>query len=166
MKPKLEIIYRRRIIGDIKEKIEISVDTDVASSKTLSETFDDDSINVSLIEIKDDNMLYSVELPIDLRVKPPDWRDLAYDHAKVVNLINTCVTDNCRNFIFEPVNDTTLKGLQNVLSIALADLSFVIDLISVEINTDQEKYDSLEVIIIYEHKNGELKHLNIKILEK
>ncbi len=148
------MIYHRRIKGDIDESIEILVDSDVASSKTLSETFDDNSIKVSMIAIEDNNKIYCVEVPKYLKVKPPDWRDLAYDHVKVTNLIHTCVTDNFKNFIFEPIKNTTLKRLQNVLSIALADLSSVIDLTSVKCTTNHETVNHLRVVVIFEHKNG------------
>ncbi|MCP4611802.1 MAG: hypothetical protein GY845_24125 [Planctomycetes bacterium] len=149
------MIYRRRIIGDIDEIIEIIVDSKVANCKTLSETFNDNSIKVLLMEIKDNNKIYWVEIPKYLKVKPPDWRDLAYDHEKAKDLISTCVTDNFQHFIFEPLNDTTLNKLQDDLSIALADLSSVIDLISVECTSNQEEANSLRVMVTFEHKNGE-----------
>ena len=124
-------------------------------SQKLIEIINNISIEVSIFKIEDGYKIYNVEIPPYFKVKPPDWRDLAYDHAKVKNLIRNCVTDNCNHFIFEPTNENNLNRVRSYLYTPLTDLSSVIDLISIECTTNKESTNHFTVTVKFEHKNGE-----------
>ena len=162
MKAQLGIIYRRRIIGNIHEEIEIILNSSFVNKKIFVDTFNN-FVKVSFIKIEDNTLIYYVELPKELGVIPPDWRDLAYEHVKVEKLVYTSVMDNLKlsGFIFEPLNADSIRNLKNILSIALKDLGSVIDLISVEIDTNEQASDQVNIVVLFDYKNGETKQLII-----
>jgi hypothetical protein len=48
--------------------------------------------------------VYDVHLADGAQVKPVDWRRFAYDHAKVKELLSSCIQDNLNVFMFYPVS--------------------------------------------------------------
>lgn len=167
------MIYRRRIKYDNLESIEIVLTKDISKQISLVD-IQDDSIEVVMLrtEMDEDSaedgilkigtQIYNVDIPDYMRVKPPDWREFAYDHKEVERLIQVCVNDNVLTYIFEDLNPSMLKKMDLTLTKALEDLNSIIDLISVKSQVFGSP-GKLSVCVIFSHKNGESKDLVIPV---
>lgn len=109
------------------------------------------------------SIIYNVELPKFLQVKPQDLRRFAYDHKNVRDLVSICIFDNTRNCVFIRFNDSEFKYVQDRLYLALQDLSTVIDLISVECGLLQTNESKFSVSVKFGHKNGETSSLEMDV---
>lgn len=98
--------------------------------------------------------IYSVRLPDSVTIRPGDWRQFAYDHQKVLELVTQCVRDNLNMPVFEPWpwSSDAKAEVENCLPRALYDLSSVFDLKSV---TCEFEDDLIVVQVEGEYKNGQ-----------
>jgi hypothetical protein len=105
-----------------------------------------------------DTQAYSIHLPESLMVRPVDWRRFAYDHARVAELLSSCVRDNLEalgSVLFEPrpLSDEQREGAEATLRLALSDLSSIFDVNSVRCESGED--GAFLVTVAGEHKNGE-----------
>lgn len=98
--------------------------------------------------------VYSVRLPDSVTVRPGDWRQYAYDHQKVLELVTQCVRDNLNMTACElwPWSGDVKAEVENCLRRALYDLSSIFDSKSVKCEFEG---DLIVVSIEGEHKNGQ-----------
>lgn len=158
------MIYRRIKLGDIAECIEIVLEGEPSIQTTSTDLFKYDSIKVSLLEIEGETVIYYVEVPAPLSVKPPDLRRFAYDHKKVESLVVNCINDNSLGYNFEVLNESLLEKLQREIFVALQDLNSVIELLSVECNQNpRSSFSDISVTVEFEQKNGERKVIVVQL---
>lgn len=124
--------------------------------------FGGDAFQILEVEKRAEVQIYHVRMPHHLRVRPPDWRDLAYDHEAVRKRIVVCVTDNCRSFMAEPVNAHFLLKIEKTLSLVLEDLRSIMDNTSVTCEP-AEIPGRYVVSVAFEHKNGDARRHAIVI---
>ena len=116
------MIYRRIKFGDI-EGIEIVLVDEPSRQITSDDLFNGDSVKVCFLELEGETLIYDVEVPKLLRVKPPDLRRLAYVKKGVksaygltdIILINNCLVDKhrrayCRYRIFCFIVSSAKRG--------------------------------------------------------
>ena len=154
------MIYRRIKYGDMIEGIEIAP-ADESSSPISSYNYtNNDSIKVLFVRMDGDAIIYDVEVPKHLHVKAPDLRRFVCDHKKVEVLVANCIKDNLYKYRFDPLNESMLEDLQQVLFIALQDLITVIDPLSIECELmPQDTFGEISVSVNYGQKNGKLRTL-------
>ena len=159
------MVYRRRIRGHrgSPEIIEIVPKADPPDTFTEADLPHGDSIQVVFDKIENETHIYHVEIPSYLEVKPPDWRDLAYDHDEVKRLMGLCIEDNSRCLAFEPLTEKTVRRVEKELTVALRDLSSIMDLLLVKCTARKEHLGELEVEVQFEHKNGEQKIMFMQV---
>jgi len=114
-----------------------------------------EAIKVQYVDTDKGDVLYEVELPEGLCVKPADLRYLAYDHKEVAKLVGQCVSDNMQSFEFQPLDTTFFEKVKATLGQALQDLVSVMDLVSIECRTQDESPNEYTIEVVYEQKNGE-----------
>lgn len=156
------MIYRRRIRGGLVERLEIVAVHGDSNVTGVDEPFEGDALTIVDVEKCEEALIYYVKMPSHLRIRPPDWRDLAYDHAEVQRRIVVCVTDNCQSFMAEPIEDHSLRQIEKTLSLVLKDLSAIMDVKSVTCKS-QEIPGRYVVCVQFEHKNGVSQNLAIAI---
>lgn len=145
------MILRRRYYGQKYESLDIIRNNSFDKKIMLS----DFEIGIEIISIEKNIIIYKIDIPEFLSVKPPDWRDMAYDHKEIKNLIQKTVIDNSQTFVFEPLTEETIKKVENKLILVLGDLKSVIDLIAVKCEVDKDYPNNIKIEITFEHKNGE-----------
>ncbi len=156
------MICRRIKWGELVEGVEIVPKDEQSKPIASDDIFSGECIKVHFIKKEEETLFYDVKVPKNFRVKPPDLRRFAYDHKKVESLVANCVKDNFVKYVFEPVNESTLRKLQSELFVALQDLSSVLDLLSVECYAESS-LGAISVNVKFEHKNGELKTLVVAL---
>ena len=154
------LVYRRRRRGDMVEPLEIVAAHGGAAEEDA--LFGGDAFQILEVEKRTEVQIYYVRMPQHMRVRPPDWRDLAYDHEEVRKRIVVCVTDNCRCFMAEPINAHLLHKVEKALMLVLEDLRAIMDLTSV-ICEPAETPGRYVVSVAFEHKNGTPRTLAIEI---
>jgi len=82
--------------------------------------------------------VYRVELPDGYVVRPVDWRRFASDPVQIRARIEACVNDNLGASAFEPWSDSALSDAQGQLTMALRDLSSIIEVLEVHCDVDRE----------------------------
>lgn len=103
---------------------------------------------------RDDGALaYVVDLPENASIRPVDWRRFAYDHAKIVSLVQGCVQDNLMLAIGHHgvLAERHASQVESALASALRDLGSIYDVVSVAV---EFAGDDLLVRIEGEFKNG------------
>jgi len=113
------------------ERLEIVAACGDKDAADADDVFDGDAFQILDVEKSAETLVSHVKMPRHLRVRPPDWRELAYDHEEARRCIVVCVTDNCRSFMAEPINGHILLQIQKTLSMVLKDLSPITDVNSV-----------------------------------
>jgi hypothetical protein len=98
------------------------------------------------------HMIYTIELPDDVDIRPADWRRIAYDHDAIGQLLGATMWHNCRPYDFEPLTPELLKRIEAAQRIAMRDLATVFDVDSVECAATPDGL--LEVTVSGQHKNG------------
>jgi len=106
-----------------------------------------------LDEFEDADLIYSIDLPPGYEVRPADWRPLIDDRAALTRLIGETIRHNLRPLLFEPVSDPLLRRAEEMLRLAMADLSRAFDLETVKCLAGEDGTVTVEVT--GEHKNGE-----------
>jgi hypothetical protein len=116
--------------------------------RVLAEPFRED-----LGEATGAGMVYLIDLPDGIEVRPAEWRRIAYDHSAIGQLISATVRQNCSLLDLEPLGPDRLRRTEAWLRIALRDLATVFDIQTVDCALTSE--GGLEVSVTGEHKNGE-----------
>ena len=124
-----------------------------------------EAIKIQYVDTDKGDVLYEVELPEGLCVKPADLRYLAYDHEEVAKLVEQCVSDNMQSFRFQPLDATFFEKVKTTLGQALQDLVSVMDLVSVECRTQEGPPDEYTIEVVYEQKNGERQVVCIQFIQ-
>lgn len=81
--------------------------------------------------------VYRVELPDGYVVRPVDWRRFASDPVQIRARIEACVNDNLGASAFEPWSDSSMSDAQGQLTMALRDLSSIIEVLEVHCDVDR-----------------------------
>lgn len=157
------MILRREKQGDFVEGIEILFPQEAIKQIPLCELVKNESIKVDFLMMEGETLIYNVEIPGFLKVKPPDFRRYAYDHKKIESLIINCVNDNCQKYIYKSIEESLFKIIEQELLIALQDLNSILDVISVECQLTKEPQGYYSVKVMFEFKNGVLGELIIPI---
>ena len=97
--------------------------------------------------------VYEVQLAAHHAVTPADWRRFAYDHARIAELLTTCVTDNLALFGFDPQTDESRSRIEATLAVALGDLTSIFESKSVQCEFTDDGF--IRVAVSGDHKNGE-----------
>ena len=132
---------------------------DVAEADDL---FGGETFQVHDVARSAEALIYHVTIPRHLRVRPPDWRDLAYDHEAVRRCIGVCVTDNCRSFMAEPIDAHLFLKIEKTLYLVRRDLGSIMDLTSVTCEPAQTP-GRYVVCVAFEYKHGTSQTLTIEI---
>jgi hypothetical protein len=81
---------------------------------------------------EEEAQIFAVLLADDYRVRPVDWRRFAHDHAKVKELLSTCIHDNLKTLMFEPWSEDVKQRTETQITAALRDLTSIFDTKSVQ----------------------------------
>lgn len=114
-----------------------------------------------LSEVTDLGVLYSIELPDGLVVRPADWRRIVHDHSAVAKLVGATVRHNCNLIDLELLTPELMRQTEVDLHIALGDLSSVFDVESVLCAISHG--DLLEVTVSGKHKDGERTSIALQV---
>ena len=85
-----------------------------------------------------DMQVYGVELPDGYVVRPVDWRRFASDPVQIRARIEACVNDNLGASAFEPWSESSLSDARERLTMALRDLSSIIEVLEVHCDVEQD----------------------------
>jgi hypothetical protein len=80
-----------------------------------------------------DTQVYRVALATGYAVRPVDWRRFATDELKVRAMLTRCVRDNLAEAVFEPWSPALADRFVPRLTLALQDLSSMLEVIHVQL---------------------------------
>jgi hypothetical protein len=110
-----------------------------------------------------DTQVYELELPEGYVVRPIDWRRFGADPERVRALIVNCVRDNTVDAVFEPWTGVFRAQIAARLELALKDLSSMIEVVSVGLDSSQEP-DQAMVSVEYADWQRRVHHLQLLVV--
>ena len=137
------------LLRKFDQPIEIDVPAGAAAQATLS--IISRPIIGELQDFEDVDLLYQVALPDGHRIRPADWRYLAYDHRAIKRLMAETAYQNSRQLIFEPLEEPLFRQFEEILHVAFRDVAHVFEAKTI---TCDARGEEVQATVSGEHRNG------------
>jgi hypothetical protein len=107
------------------------------------------------------DLLFAIDLPDDFRIRPADWRSVAYDHDAVGKLTVETLAQNAHALQCEPFTPALMQRAGELLRRALDDLVTVFDI--KDVTCEASDNGRLIATAIGEHKNGHTNTYSVSV---